>query len=164
MNGREERQQDENQEVRIHRQQLDRPSKRRAREVINGWVDYVSSVGGRDCSDDWHSSSTGLSGDSEEMDDVCHTESDGVTSDSDSFDDCERNGIPSEDVLLKVWGPFLRRGTTDATGKTIGSGTDSGGNKKRERSSDSLAEVSNDDDSTSEGSDGSYGSLADFIC
>lgn len=151
-------------EMDLDSKQPKRQSKRRAEELISGWVNHVHSVGGGNSTDDWHSSSTGIHGDSTEEDDEESSEPLTEELDQSSSDNLQGDSDRESDVLLKVWGPFLRRGTANDPRKEkrprINSPTDSGG----EDLSRDLGSTSDFNDYSQEGSDGSFGSLKDFIC
>jgi len=150
-------------EVGYRREQLDRGAKRLAQGTINRWVDYVSSVGGRDSTDDWHSSSSGVYGDSSEDDDEESSEEATGEGDSMLSDDSEGNSRAEQRVLYEVWGNSLRMWNANGSGQEKRLRTDSGDDQAAEYASGNLGSSSESDDCSSEGSDGSYGSLADFI-
>jgi len=155
---------DKNKEMVLDNEQLGRRSKRRAQEVIGRWCDYVHSVGGGDCSDDFHSSSTGIYGDSSEDDDsIISEEASERESEGGSLGRQGDSG-GEQDLLSEVWGPFLRRGTAYEARRAKRSKLNSPADSGTEEFERDLGSSSGDDDSASEGSDGSYGSLADFIC
>jgi len=148
----------------VDSKQLDRAAKRKACDTIRKWTDHVLSVGGGDSTGDWHSSSSGIYGDSSEEDDSIISETTSEGTSEDGTDDLEGDAGREQEVLLEVWGDFLRNGKPDAARSAKRSRLDSGSDQGGEELSADLGASSDNDDCTSEGSDGSSGSLANFIC
>lgn len=151
-------------EVLLHSKQPDRRAKTRANNSIRNWVDYLHTVGGGALSDNQYSSPTGLSGISDEDDSESSSEETSRTSSSSSSLSSEGGRGAKQELLLKIWGPFIRAGNPNETREAKRPRIDNRDDKSRRNADINLGSSSEDNDSSSEGSDGSVGSLADFIC